>query len=68
MLVLLSVLSLPSLSVEEGRESGEKIEAYHDELMMHLMSMLLVPSLLSLSVGGRKKREGEGMEPTMMNW
>ena len=36
----------------EGRESGEKIEAYCDELMMPLMSILLVPSLSSLLVKG----------------
>ena len=41
MLVVLSVPSLSSLSVE-GRQCGEKNdEAYHDELMMPLMSILL---------------------------
>ena len=37
---LLSVPSLSSLSLE-GRKGEEQGEAYHDELMMPLMSMLL---------------------------
>ena len=42
----------------EGRKEGERNEACHDELMMPLMSMLLVPSLLILSVEGRKEGKG----------
>ena len=45
-------------SGKEG-ESGEKIEVYHDEFMMPLMSILLVPSLSSLSVEGREGEEKE---------